>query len=164
MRLAAAGAAEKSSGSADQLAAGTVSRATLLKKKLARYMKEDPAKEADDFSLLGFWHQRTTRTTSVAAMPHLAQISQLYYGLNATSCQAGRSVSSLALLDSNLRPSTSPQTTERMMVLRMKQNFIPEVLSYMKVVDRRRADREKCAAQIKKVQENLVGQEGELCH
>lgn len=46
-RLAAAKAAERSSGRAAQLAARAASRATLLKKELAWYVKEDQATEND---------------------------------------------------------------------------------------------------------------------
>lgn len=50
------------------------------------------------------------------------------------------------------------------MVLRMKRNFISEVLSYIKVVDREHADRERCAAPVEKKQEHLsLGDAGHQC-
>lgn len=99
--------------------------------------EKGPAKEFNNFSLLGFWHQRATRTRSVET-GKVALIAWLYHRIDATSCQAGRNVSSL-------HTSMSPQKIER--------------ISYKEVVDGQRVDREKCAAQVEKVEGNLVGQE-----
>ena len=42
-------------------------------------------------------------------MPHLALIARLYYGVEATSCQAERNFSALALLIGNMRLEAEPE-------------------------------------------------------
>ena len=62
--------------------------------------------EEDGFSWAGFWQRRgspklsqsTGEVIEEAAMPHLALLARLYHGVEATSCQAERNFSALALL------------------------------------------------------------------
>ena len=69
-------------------------------------------------------------------MPHLALLARLYHGVVATSCQAERNFSALALLIGNMRSSMGAFKVEQMMFLRLNQRCIPEIVAYNRVIDR----------------------------
>ena len=169
-RLAAAAAEAQAAGIASTSSGKPSPRSQLLRRELAKYMKEDAALEEYHFSLLKFWQRRATRTTSAetgevveeAAMPHLALIARLYHGIESTSCQAERNFSSLSLLLDNLRSSMAAFKVERMVFLRLNQRAIPEVHTLMEVLDRQSAARAECAKNVAVVQEELVGREENL--
>ncbi|CAN0428970.1 unnamed protein product, partial [Pylaiella littoralis] len=52
-------------------------------------------------------------------IPYLAFIARLYLGIEATSCQAERNFSALALLIGHLRCNMLPSKVERMMFIRL---------------------------------------------
>ena len=89
----------------------------------------------DAFNLLGFWNRRgtdsvcptTSTATSPAEMPYLAFIARLYYGIEATSCQAERNFSALAHLIGDLRSRMLASKVERMMFIRLNRHLIDEV-------------------------------------
>ena len=58
-------------------------------------------------------------------LPHLALLARLYHGVEATSCQAERNVSSLSVVIGTLRASMSPFKVERMIFLKLDQGCLP---------------------------------------
>ena len=67
-------------------------------------------------------------------MPHLALLARLNHGVEATSCQAERNSSALALLIGNMRSSMGA----------FKVRCIPEIAAYNRVIDRQQARRNQC--------------------
>jgi hypothetical protein len=90
----------------------------------------------NDFDLLGYWRDKasdkydssTDPPTLVqkAEFPLLARLARKYLCVDATSCEAERVFSSLALTLDQLRCSLAPSKVEKMMFLRLNKRFIPE--------------------------------------
>ena len=117
--------------------------------------------EEDGFSLPGFWRRRgspklsqaTGEVIEEAAIPHLALLARLYHGVEATSCQAERNFSALALLIGNMRSSMGAFKVEQMMMfLRLNQRCFPEIAAYNRVIDRQQARRNQCREDTDKAQ------------
>jgi hypothetical protein len=121
--------------------------------------------EEDGFSLPGFWRRRdspklsqaTGEVIEEAAMPHLALLARLYHGVEATSCQAERNFSALALLIGNMRSRMGAFKVEQMMFLRLNQRYIPEIAAYNRVIDRQQARRHQCREDTGKGQNEAAG-------
>ena len=60
-------------------------------------------------------------------MPYLVSFAWLYYGIEATSCQAERTFSALAHLIGDLRSRMLANKVERMMFIRLNRHLIDEV-------------------------------------
>ena len=92
-------------------------------------------------------------------MPHLALLAHLYHGVEATSCQAERNFSALALLIiGNMRSSMGAFKVEQMMFLRLNQRrCIPEIVAYNRVIDRQQARRNQCREDTDKAQNEGAG-------
>ena len=94
-RVRAAAGVGGDSDSAEPQAAVT-GRRVLIGREVLVYLVEQGQVDVDAFNLLGFWNRRgtdsvcptTSTVTSPAEMPYLAFIARLYYGIEATSCQA----------------------------------------------------------------------------
>ena len=116
--------------------------------------------EEDGFSLPGFWRRRgspklsqaTGEVIEEAAIPHLALLARLYHGVEATSCQAERNFSALALLIGNMRSSMGAFKVEQMMFLRLNRRCFPEIAAYNRVIDRQQARRNQCREDTDKAQ------------
>ena len=98
-------------------------------------------------------------------MPHLALLARLYHGVEATSCQAERNFSALALLIGNMRSSMGAFRVEQMMFSRLNQRFIPEIAGYNSVIDMQQARRSQCSEDTDKAQNEGAGNliEIDLC-
>jgi hypothetical protein len=91
----------------------------------------------NDFDLLGFWRDKesdkydssTIPPTLVkrAEFPLLARLARQYLCVDATSCEAKRVFSCLALALDQLRCSLAPSKVEKMMFLRLNKLLIPEI-------------------------------------
>ena len=122
-RLAAAGSAGAAGDEAESGSGPSITHKVRVLQELTRYVTEGVELEEDGFSLPGFWRRRgspklsqaTGEVIEEAAMPHLALIARLYHGVEATSCQAERNFSALALLISNMRSSMGAFKVEQMM-------------------------------------------------
>ena len=129
------------------------------------YVTEGVELEEDGFSLPGFWRRRgspklsqaTDEIIEEAAMPHLALLARLYHGVEATSCQAERNNSTLALLIGNMRSSMGAFKVEQMMFLRLNQRCIPEIAAYNRVIDRQKARRNQCREDTDEAQNEGAG-------
>ena len=105
-RLAAAGSAGAAGDEAESGSGPSITHKVRVLQELTRYVAQGLEMEEDGFSLPGFWRRRgslklsqaTGEVIEEAAMPHLAHLARLYYGVEATSCQAERNFSALALL------------------------------------------------------------------
>ena len=60
-------------------------------------------------------------------MPYLALLARLYYGIQATSCQADRNVSAVAHLIGDLRYSRLARKVERIACIRLNRHKVKEV-------------------------------------
>ena len=158
-RLAAAGD-EAESGSGP-----SITHKVRVLQELTRYVAEGVELEEEGFSLPGFWRRRGSPKLSQAigevieeaAMPHLALPTRLYHGAEATSCQAERNFSALALLIGNMRSSMGAFKVEQMMFLRLNQRCIPEIAAYNRVIDRQQARRNQCREDTDKAQNEGAG-------
>ncbi|CAM9361254.1 unnamed protein product, partial [Hapterophycus canaliculatus] len=98
-----------------------------MARELLVYMAEPEQIDVDNFNLLGFWSRRGTdsactttgKVTSPAEMPILALLGRLYYGVEATSCQAERNFSALAHLIGQLRTNMLASKVERMLFVQL---------------------------------------------
>ena len=121
--------------------------------------------EEEGFSLSGFWRRRgspklsqaTGEVIEEAAMPHLELLARLYHGVEATSCQAERKISVLALLMGNMRSSMGAFKVEQMMFLRLNRRCIPEFAAYNRVIDRQQVRRNQCREDTDKAQNEGAG-------
>ena len=112
-RLAATGSAGAAGDEAESGSGPSITHKVRVLQQLARYVTEGVELEEDGFSLPGFWRRRGSPKLSQAtgevieevAVPHLALLARLYHGVEATSCQAERNFSVLALLIGNMRSS-----------------------------------------------------------
>ena len=128
-RLAAAGSAGAAGDEAESGSGPSITHKVRVLQELTRYVTGGVELEEDVFSLSGFWRRRgspklsqaTGEVIEEAAMPHLALLARLYHGVEATSCQAARNVSALALLIGNMRSSMGAFMVEQMMFLRLNQ-------------------------------------------
>lgn len=138
----------------------------LLREELAAYVAERPEVEDDNFSLLRYWARRaiptvTTDTKEVvlpAKSPHLALVARLFHAIGATSCQAEMSFSGLSLLIGDLRTTMSATKVEQMMFLRLNQENIPEVRTFMTITRTSAAiarKQQELAAETKKAVEEM---------
>ena len=88
--------------------------------------------EEKEFSLLGFWHRRTTFSTCAVteaaevARPHLVPNARLFHGVEPTSCNVERSFSAISNLPSALRSSMLLDKAGRMMFRRLNRLFLAE--------------------------------------
>ena len=106
---AAAGGGDDSDSAEPQ--AAVTGRRVLIGRDLLVYLAEQGQLNMDAFNLLGFWNRRgtdsiwptTSTITSPAEIPYLTLIARLYYGVEATSCQAKRKFSALSHLIGDLR-------------------------------------------------------------
>ena len=132
-RLAAAGSAGAAGDKAESCSGPSIAHKVRVLQELTRYVAEGVELEEDGFSLPGFWRRRdspklsqaTGEVIEEAAMPHLALLARLYHEVEATSCQAVRNFSALALLIGNMRSSMGAFKVEQIMFLRLNQRFIP---------------------------------------
>ena len=121
--------------------------------------------EEDGFTSSGFWRRRgfpklsqaTGEVIEEAAMPHLALLARLYHGVEATSCQAERNFSTLALLIGNMLSSMGAFKVEQMMFLKLNQRCIPDIAAYNRVIDRQQARRNQCREDTDKAQNERAG-------
>ena len=91
-------------------------------------------------------------------MPHLALLARLYHGVEATSCQAERNFSALALVIGNIRSSMGAfKVEQKMMFLRLNQRCVPEIVAYNRVIDRQQARRNQCREDTDKAQNEGAG-------
>ena len=146
-RLAAAGSAGAAGDEAESGSGPSITHKVRVLRELTRYVAEGVELEEDGFSLPGFCRRRgspklsqaTGEVIEEAAMPHLALLARLYHGVEATSCQAERNFSALALLIGNMRSSMGAFKVEQMMFLRLNQMCIPEIAAYNRVIDTQQA-------------------------
>ena len=164
-RLAAAGSAGAAGDEAESGSGPSITHKVRVLQELTRYVTEGVELEEDGFSLPGFWRRRgspklsqaTGEVIEEAAMPHLALLARLYHGVEATSCQAERNFSALALLIGNMRSSMGACKVEQMMFLRLNQRCIPEIAAYNRVIDRQQARRNQCREDTDKAQNEGAG-------
>ena len=164
-RLAAAGSAGAAGDEAESGSGPSITHKVRVLQELTRYVAEGLELEEDGFSLQGFWWRRgspklsqaTGGVIEEAAMPHLALVARLYYGVEATSCQAERNFSALALLIGNMRSSMGAFKMEQMMFFRLNQRCIPKIAAYNRVIDRQQARRNQCREYTDKAQNEVSG-------
>ena len=164
-RLAAAGSAGAAGDEAESGSGPSITHKVRVLQELTRYVAEGLELEEDGFSLQGFWWRRgspklsqaTGGVIEEAAMPHLALVARLYYGVGATSCQAERNFSALALLLGNMRSSMGAFKMEQMMFFRLNQRCIPKIAAYNRVIDRQQARRNQCREYTDKAQNEVSG-------
>ena len=164
-RLAAAGSAGAAGDEAESGSGPSITHKVRVLQELTRYVTEGVELEEDGFSLSEFWRRRgspklsqaTGEVIEEAAMSHLALLARLYHGVEATSCQAARNFSALALLIGNMRSSMGAFKVEQMMFLRLNQKCIPEIAAYNKVIDRQQARRNQCREDTNKAQNEGAG-------
>ena len=92
-----------------------------------------------------------------AVRPHLALFARLHHGIEATSCQAERNLSALALLIGNMRSCMGAFKVEQVMFLRLNQRCIPEIAAYNRVIDRQQARRNQYKEDTDKAQNEGAG-------
>ena len=134
VRVRAAAGGGNDSDSAESQAAVT-GRRVLIGREMMVYLAEQGQLDVDAFNRLGFWNRRgtdsvcrtTSTVTSPAEVPYLAFIARLYYGIEATSCQAERNFSALAHLIDDVRSRMLARKVERMMFIRLNRHLIDEV-------------------------------------
>ena len=157
-RLAAAGSAGAAGDEVESGSGSSITHKVCVLQELTRYVAEEMELEEDGFSTPGFWRRRgspklsqaTGEAIEEAAMPHLALLARLYHGVEATSFQAKRNFSALALLIGNMRSSMGAFKVEQMMFLRLNQRCIPEIAAYYRVIVRHQARRNQCREDIDK--------------
>ena len=164
-RLAAAGSAGAAGDEAESGSGPSTTHKVRVLQELTRYVAEGVELEEDGFSLPGFWLRRgppklsqaTGEVIEEAAMPHLALLARLYHEVEATSCQAERNFSDLALLIGNMRSSMGAFKVGQMMFLRLNQRCIPEIGAYNRVIDTQQARRNQCREDTDKAQDDKAG-------
>ena len=125
-RLTAAGSAGAAGDEAESGSGPSITNKIRILQELARYVAEEVELEEDGFSLPGLWRrkgssklaQATGEVIEEAALPHLALLARLYHGVEATSCQAERTFSALALLIGIMRSSMGAFKVEQMTLTR----------------------------------------------
>ena len=163
--LVAAGSAGVAGDEAESGSGPSITHKVRVLQELTRYVAEGVELEEDGFSLPEFWRPRgspklsqaTDEVIEEAATPHLALLACLYHGVEATSCQAERNFSALALLIGNMRLSMGVFKVEQMMFLRLNQRCIPEIAAYNRVIDRQQARRNQCREDTDKAQNEGAG-------
>lgn len=118
------------------------------------------------FDLLAYWKDKavdkfdntTTPPTLLvkAEFPLLARLARKYLCVDATSCEAERVFSCLALTLDHLRCSLHPAKVEKMMFLRLNNRLIPEFASLHASNAARAAQLARTAADIDRVQSHLA--------
>ena len=96
------------------------------------YLAEQGQFDVDVFNLPGFRNRRgtdsvyptTSTVTSPAEMPYLALIARLYFGIEATSCQAERNFAALAHFIDDLRSGMLASKVECMMSIRLNRRTL----------------------------------------
>ena len=165
-RLAAAGSAGAAEDEAESGSGPSITHKIRVLQELTRYVAEGVELEEEGFSLPGFWRRRCSPKLSQAtgevieevAMPPLALLARLYHGVEATSCQAERNFSALALLIGNMRSSMGAFKVEQIMFLRLNQRCIPEIVAYYsRVIDGQQARRNQCREDTDKAQNEGAG-------
>ena len=118
------------------------------------------------FSLPGFWLRKSEPTLAQGTgelvaplgLPHLALVARLYHGVEATSCQAERNISSPSFLIGTLRANMSPFKVEQMMFLKLDQGCLPEVQKYNAVIAAQQERRSQCLQDVQSAQEATAGE------
>ena len=159
-RLAAAGSAGAAGDEAERGSRPSITHKVRVLEELTRYVTGGVELEDDGFSLPGFRRrkgspklsQATGEVIEEAAVPHLALLARLYHGVEATSCQAERNFSALALLIGFMRSSMGAFKVEKIAFLRLNQRCIPEIAAYSRVIDRQQARRNQCGEDTDKAQ------------
>jgi len=126
---------------AAEAAAQAAQKAALLTEQLRcevkLYLEQPLVKDfRNQFDLLQYWkdkgsdkHDSETEPPTLvqkAEFPLLARLARRYFCVDATSCEAERVFSCLALTLDDLRCSLGPVKTEKMMFLRLNKRMIPE--------------------------------------
>ena len=164
-RLPAAGSTGAAGDEAESGSGPSITHKVRVLQELTRYVAEGMELEENVFPLPGFWRRRGSPKLSQATgevieegtLPHLALLARPYHGVEATSCQAERNFSALALLIGNVRSSMGAFKVEQMMFLRLNQRCIPEIAAYNRVIDRQQARRNQCREDTDKAQNEGTG-------
>ena len=104
-----------------------------LKQELTNYRGQNVEEDVCGFSLPGFWlrkseptlAQETYELLAPLELPHLALLTRIYHGAEATICQEERKFSRLSVLIGTLGASMSPSKVEKIMFLKFNQGYLP---------------------------------------
>jgi hypothetical protein len=120
----------------------------------------------NEFDLLAFWKDKasdkydssTNPPTLVkqAEFPLLARLARKYLCVDATSCEAERVFSCLALTLDQLRCSLAPSKVEKMMFLRLNKRWIPEFKAMHESKAKRAAQQVSIAADVASVHATIA--------
>ena len=141
-----------------------------LRQELTNYQGQNVEVDVCDFSLPGFWLRRSELTLARGTgelvappdLPHLAFVTRLYHGVEATSCQAERNFSSLSFLIGTLRASMSPFKVEQMMFLKLNQGCLPEVQKYNAIISAQQERPSQCLQNVQSAQEAAAGETADV--
>ena len=164
-RLATAGHGGSSHG-AQGGGVQPVTRHVALRHELTNYRGQNVEADACGFSLSGFWLRKSEPTLAQGTgelvappdLPHLALVARLYHEVEATSCQAERNFSCLSFLIGTLRASMSPLKVEKIMFLKLNQEYLPGVQKYNAVIAAQQERRSQCLPDVQPAQEAAAGE------
>ena len=144
----------------------SVTHHVALRQELTNYRGQNVEADLRGFSLPGFWLRKSEPTLAQGTgklvappdLPHLALVTRLYHGVEATSCQAERNFSSLSVLIGTLRASMSTFKVEQMLLLKLKQGCLPEVQKYNAVIAAQQERRSQYLRDVQSAQEPTAGE------
>ena len=117
-----------------------------------KYRGQNVEADVCGFLLPGFWLRKSEPTLAQGTcelvappdLPHLALLTRLYHGVEATSCQAEHNFNLLLFLIGTLRASMSPFKVEQMIFLKLNQGCLPEVQKYNAFIAAQQSRRSQC--------------------